>query len=157
MAKSSSPSSAVLAPGTRLRHDEITSFVAAGGMGEVYRERDLSLGREVALKLLPESVASDADRRARFEREARLVASLNHPNIVTIHSVEQADDKLFITMELVKGRPLDSGRARHGADRHSAASGGRSHDDQLDARLDGGRSAAGLLAGWRAHRVPLGA
>jgi serine/threonine protein kinase len=88
-------------------------------MGEVYRARDLSLGREVALKLPPESVASDADRRARFEREARLVASLNHPNIVTIHSVEQADDKLFITMELVKGRPLAAliPRGGHSIDR----------------------------------------
>ena len=68
--------------------------------------RDTTLGREVALKLLPDDVAADADRRARFEREARLVAAVAHPGIVTIHSIEEADGRLFLTMELVQGQPL---------------------------------------------------
>ncbi len=75
-------------------------------MGEVYRARDTKLQREVAIKILPELFASDSERRQRFEREARAVAALNHPNIVTVHSVESAGDVLFLTMELVEGRPL---------------------------------------------------
>ena len=102
--RSSSP--AALLPGTRLGRYEITGFVAAGGMGDVYRAKDPSLGREVAIKLLPADVAADSERRARFEREARIAAALNHSNIVTIHSVEQDGDRLFITMELVKGSSL---------------------------------------------------
>jgi non-specific serine/threonine protein kinase len=76
-------------------------------MGEVYRAKDLRLGREVALKVLPAGLASDAGRLARFEREARTVASLNHPNIVTLFSVEDADGIRFLTMELVEGEGLD--------------------------------------------------
>ena len=75
-------------------------------MGEVYRARDTKLNRLVALKLLPSSAASDTERRERFEREAQAVAALNHPGIVTIHSVEQADGQFFLTMELVEGRSL---------------------------------------------------
>ena len=75
-------------------------------MGEVYRAHDTRLGRDVALKVLPESVATDADRLARFEREARTVAVLNHPNIVTLHSIEEADGVRFLTMELVEGDSL---------------------------------------------------
>ena len=74
-----------LAPGTRLGTYEIVAPLGAGGMGEVYRAKDLRLGRDVALKVLPETFARDADRLARFEREARTVAGLNHPNIVTLH------------------------------------------------------------------------
>ena len=76
-------------------------------MGEVYRARDLRLGREVALKVLPTDVAADADRLARFEREARTVAGLNHPNIVTLFSVEDEGSTRFLTMELVEGQSLD--------------------------------------------------
>src|SRR5688572_27088464 len=75
-------------------------------MGEVHRARDTRLGRDVALKVLPEEVASSPERLARFEREARIVASLNHPNIVTLHSIEEADGIRFLTMELVEGRSL---------------------------------------------------
>jgi serine/threonine protein kinase/tetratricopeptide (TPR) repeat protein len=76
-------------------------------MGEVYRATDATLGREIALKVLPPGMAQDPERLARFRREARSVAALNHPNIVTIHSVEEGDGFLFLTMELVEGRPLN--------------------------------------------------
>jgi serine/threonine protein kinase len=92
--------------GQRLTHYEILEKIGAGGMGEVYRARDSKLGREVALKVLPQEFSSDPERLRRFQNEARAVASLNHPNIVTIHSVEEADGVHFLTMELVKGLPL---------------------------------------------------
>src|SRR5436309_1359275 len=76
-------------------------------MGEVYRARDTRLGREVAVKVLPEGLASDPDRLARFEREARTVAALNHPSIVTLHSIEESGGVRFLTMELVGGESLD--------------------------------------------------
>ena len=75
-------------------------------MGEVYRATDTRLGREVALKVLPAAMASDPDRLARFEQEARAVAALNHPHIVTLYSVEEADGINFLTMELVEGDSL---------------------------------------------------
>jgi serine/threonine protein kinase len=96
-----------LTPGARLGTYEILAPLGAGGMGEVYRARDLRLGRDIALKVLPEAVASSPDRLARFEREARMVAAINHPNIVTLHSIEEADGTRFITMELVEGQSLD--------------------------------------------------
>jgi eukaryotic-like serine/threonine-protein kinase len=96
-----------LAKGTRLGTYQITGSLGAGGMGEVYRARDTRLGREVAVKVLPEGVAANPDRLARFEREARAVAGLNHPNIVTLHSVEDEDGVRFLTMELVDGQSLD--------------------------------------------------
>ncbi len=96
-----------LAPSTRLGSYEIIGPLGAGGMGEVYRAKDLRLGRDIALKVLPEAVAASADRLARFEREARMVAAINHPNIVTLHSIEEVDGTRFITMELVEGQSLD--------------------------------------------------
>jgi len=93
--------------GRRLGPYEIVSALGAGGMGEVYRARDTRLGRDVALKILPETMASDPERLARFEREARTVAALNHPHIVTLFSTEEAEGIRFLTMELVEGRPLD--------------------------------------------------
>ena len=95
-----------LSPGTRLGAYEIVGRLGAGGMGEVYRARDPRLGREVAVKVLPADVASSPERLARFEREARTVAGLNHPNIVTIHSIEDADGIRFLAMELVEGKTL---------------------------------------------------
>jgi eukaryotic-like serine/threonine-protein kinase len=95
-----------LDPGTRLGSYEIVSVLGIGGMGEVYRARDLRLQRDVALKALPDVAASDPERRERFRREALAVASLNHPHIVTIHSVEDAGSTVFLTMELVNGRSL---------------------------------------------------
>jgi TolB-like protein len=96
-----------LVPGSRLGPYEIVAALGAGGMGEVYRARDPRLGREIALKVLPAEVASDPDRLARFEREAKTVAALNHPHIVTIHSIEEAGAVRFLTMELVEGQSLD--------------------------------------------------
>jgi serine/threonine protein kinase/tetratricopeptide (TPR) repeat protein len=95
-----------LAPGTRLGPYEVYALLATGGMGEVYRALDTRLGREVALKILPDAFAADAARRARFEREARAVAALNHPHIVTLHSLEEEAGLRFLTMELVHGRSL---------------------------------------------------
>src|ERR1700682_4900439 len=97
-----------LSAGTRLGAYEILSPLGAGGMGEVYRARDPKLGREVAIKVLPDEVAQDAERLARCEREAPSLASLNHPNIVTIYSVEEAGGRRFLAMELVEGESLDA-------------------------------------------------
>ena len=93
-------------PGTRLGHYEILDRLGAGGMGQVYRARDTTLDRDVAIKVLPEDFASDAGRLARFEREAKLLASLNHPNIATIHGFDESDGVRFIAMELVEGASL---------------------------------------------------
>src|SRR6185369_18096666 len=95
-----------LTPHTRLGPYEIIAPLGAGGMGEVYRARDTRLKREVAIKVLPDGVASSPERMARFEREATTVASLNHPNIVTLFSIEESGGTRFLTMELVEGRNL---------------------------------------------------
>lgn len=97
----------MLSPGTLLNRYRIVRQLGAGGMGEVYEAEDSRLKRRIAIKLLPEGVASDPERLARLEHEAQAVAALNHPNIVTIHSVEEHGERLFLTMELVEGRPLD--------------------------------------------------
>jgi serine/threonine protein kinase/tetratricopeptide (TPR) repeat protein len=93
--------------GRTLAHYRINSAIGAGGMGEVYRATDMKLGRDVALKILPPNVASDPERLARFQREARAVAALNHPNVVILYSVEESDGVHFLTMELIEGQPLD--------------------------------------------------
>ena len=90
--------------GQSLAHYKILEKIGSGGMGDVYLAEDAKLDRKVALKVLPPELAENAERRARFEREAKAIAALNHPNIVTIHSVEEADDVHFITMELVQGK-----------------------------------------------------
>jgi Tol biopolymer transport system component len=92
--------------GTSLGHYKILERLGKGGMGEVFLAEDTKLGRRVALKVLTEELASDTDWRQRFEREARAVAALNHPSIVTIHSVEDAGGVLFLTLELVEGSTL---------------------------------------------------
>jgi non-specific serine/threonine protein kinase len=94
--------------GTTVSHYRITGKLGSGGMGEVYEAEDTELRRKVALKVLPEHLASDPERLERFKREARAVASLNHPNIVTLHSVEESDGRHFLTMELVDGKSLDA-------------------------------------------------
>jgi serine/threonine protein kinase len=93
--------------GQKLSHFEITAKLGEGGMGEVYRATDLNLKREVAIKILPPETAGDPQRLERFQREAEAVAALNHPNIVTIYSVERVDETPFIAMELVDGTSLD--------------------------------------------------
>src|SRR5512138_4031956 len=97
-----------LSPKSRLGAYEILGPLGAGGMGEVYRARDTRLGREVAIKMLPGDVASSPDRLARFEREARAVAGLSHPNIVVLHTVGDAGGVRFIPMELVEGQTLST-------------------------------------------------
>ena len=97
--------------GRTLGHYEILEPLGAGGMGEVYLAQDTSLDRQVALKVLPSDLASDPERRQRFEREAKAIAALDHPNIVTVFSVEEADIEdgrhvHFITMQLVEGKTL---------------------------------------------------
>ena len=101
-----------LGPGTRLGSYEIVSPLGAGGMGEVYRARDTRLKREVALKILPESFASDPDRLARFQREAEVLASLNHPNIAAIYGIELSNGTRALVMELVEGETLAERIAR---------------------------------------------
>ena len=96
-----------LAPGASLGVYRVLSALGSGSMGEVYRAHDTRLKRDVALKVLPASVARDPDRLSRFVREAQLLAALNHPHIVTIHSVEEVEGVPFLTMELVQGQPLD--------------------------------------------------
>src|SRR3954471_12177524 len=96
---------AVTLQGT-LGHYRILEPIGEGGMGEVYAAEDTRLHRRVALKVLPRLLADDPERRLRFEREAQAIAALNHPNIVTIHSVEESDGIPFLTMEMVDGKPL---------------------------------------------------
>jgi len=93
-------------PGTRLGSYEIVGAIGAGGMGEVYRARDTRLGRDVAVKTLPELFARDPERLARFEREAKTLASLNHPNIAHIYGVEESGSVRALVMELVPGPTL---------------------------------------------------
>src|SRR6266852_499976 len=95
-----------IAPGTHLGPYEITAAIGAGGMGEVYRARDAKLGRDVALKVLPEAFAHDADRMARFQREATLLAALNSPNIASIYGLEDSGGTRALVMELVEGPTL---------------------------------------------------
>jgi serine/threonine protein kinase len=92
--------------GKTLNHFKVLDRLGKGGMGEVYVAEDGKLKRRVALKVLPEEVARDAARLDRFQREAESIAALNHPNIVTIYSIEEADGIRFLTMELVEGMPL---------------------------------------------------
>jgi eukaryotic-like serine/threonine-protein kinase len=95
-----------LQPGDRIGSFEVVGVLGSGGMGEVYRARDAKLGREVAIKVLPRAMAADPQRLARFERESRILASLNHPHIAAIHSVEQFEDLRFLVLELVEGPTL---------------------------------------------------
>jgi serine/threonine protein kinase len=92
--------------GTRLGPYEITSAIGAGGMGEVYSARDTRLNRNIALKVLPDVFAHDTERMARFEREAKLLASLNHPNIAAIYGLEESGPTRALVMELVEGPTL---------------------------------------------------
>ena len=100
--------------GKTLGHYEITDKLGQGGMGEVWLARDSKLGREVAIKTLPEEFARDEERLARFEREAKLLASLNHPNIATIHGLEEDNGTRFLVLELVEGDTLAE-RLKRGA------------------------------------------
>ena len=95
-----------LQPGTTLGSYSVTAKIGEGGMGEVYQARDTKLDRDVALKVLPEAFTSDPDRLARFEREAKILASLNHPNIAAIHGLEEAEGVRALVLELIEGPTL---------------------------------------------------
>ena len=95
-----------LEPGTQLGVYEILAPIGQGGMGDVYRAHDSHLGRDVALKVLPDAFLADPERVARFEREARILAGLNHPNIATLYGVERQGGALALVMELVDGGTL---------------------------------------------------
>jgi len=101
-----------VAIGTRIGVYEIVAPIGAGGMGEVYRARDPRLGRDVAIKVLPELVARDPDRIARFQREAQLLASLNHPHIGAIYGLEESGGVRAIVLELIEGDTLAERLAR---------------------------------------------
>src|SRR6185295_8762354 len=100
--------------GQTVAHYKILEQIGSGGMGDVYLAEDTTLDRKVALKILPPDLTGDTDRRARFTREAKALAALNHPNIVTVHSVEEAGGVHFITMELVKGQTISALLPRKG-------------------------------------------
>ena len=101
-----------LTPGARIGPYEVTTRIGVGGMGEVYRATDTKLGRHVAIKVLPAAVAQDGDRLARFDREARTLAALNHPNIAAIYGLEDANGAKALVMELVEGEDLSQRLAR---------------------------------------------
>ena len=116
---------------------EIVALLGAGGMGEVYRARDARLGRDVAIKILPEVWLTDPDRRARLDREARVLASLNHPHIGAIYGVEESGGVPALVLELVEGQTL--------AERLTPGTGLRSHSSGVKVQGSGPRSpSAGL-------------
>ena len=92
--------------GQRIAHCEITAKIGEGGMGEVYRATDTKLNRDVALKILPEQFASDSQRMGRFQREAEVLASLDHPNIGAIYGIEEAGDSKALVLQLIDGPTL---------------------------------------------------
>ncbi len=102
-----------LTVGSRIAHYDVTALIGEGGMGQVWQAIDTKLGRAVALKILPDAFASDPDRLARFEREAHVLASLNHPNIAQIHGIEEDEGTRALVLELVEG-PTLADRLAHG-------------------------------------------
>ena len=104
----------VIQPGQKLLHYELAEKIGEGGMGVVWRARDTKLDRDVAIKILPDAFSQDSDRLARFEREAKLLASLNHANIATIHGLEHDSGLHFLAMELIEGEELAT-RIKRGA------------------------------------------
>src|SRR5262245_16997772 len=128
----------MLADGTRLGPFEIVAPLGAGGMGEVYRARDTNLHRDVAIKILPDAFAADAERLARFEREARVLAALSHPGIAAIYGLERTPTAIVLVMELAAGdargphRPRSVSCRRGGRDRHTDRGGPRSRARERD-------------------------
>ena len=98
--------------GSRLAHYEVTALIGEGGMGQVYRATDTKLKRQVALKILPEAFSADPERLARFQREAQVLASLNHPGIAAIYGIEEAEGTRALVLELVEGPTLADRIAR---------------------------------------------
>jgi serine/threonine protein kinase len=132
------PNAGMSLVGSSLGHYNITGILGSGGMGEVYRATDARLGREVALKVLPASMAGDPDRLKRFQQEARAVAALNHPHIVTLYSVERDGDVQFLTMEVVDGETLDRAIPESGMTAALVAELGRALAEALSAAHERG-------------------
>ena len=128
--------------GRRLAHYDVTAHLGSGAMGEVYQATDTKLGRSVALKFLPEAFADDPDRAARFSREARTLAAINHPHIAAIYGVEEAEGRSFLVMELVPGQTLAERMQRQPVPADEALAIAR----QIAEALQGG--ASGNLARW---------
>src|SRR3989454_770782 len=122
-----------LAPGTKLGPFEIQSPLGAGGMGEVYRARDTRLDRVVAIKILPSHLCLNPERKQRFEREARAISSLNHPNICTVHDVGSQDGIEYLVMEYLEGETLASRLMRGALPLDRALTHGIEVSDALDA------------------------
>jgi serine/threonine protein kinase len=131
-------SSADLAPGRMIGHYRIVSMLGAGGMGEVYRAHDTKLKRDVALKVLPEAFRSDHERLSRFQREAHILASLNHPNIATIHDIEGYGELHFLVLEFIAGETLAERVKRGPISIKEALQFARQIADALEAAHDGG-------------------
>jgi len=127
-----------LLSGTRLGAYIVGDLIGAGGMGEVYRARDTRLKRDVALKTLPQLVASDPGRLARFQREAEVLASLNHPNIAHVHGLEESDGTQALVMEFVDGEPLSARIARGPVSVDEALSIARQIADAMEAAHERG-------------------
>ncbi len=127
-----------LTPGIRVGPYEIISAIGAGGMGEVYRARDGKLNRDVALKVLPDSFANDADRLACFQREAQVLASLNHPHIAAIYDLEEADSVRALVLELVDGPTLGDRIAQGAIPLDEALAIARQIAEELDAAHEQG-------------------
>jgi serine/threonine protein kinase len=147
--------------GRRVGVYQVLAPIGAGGMGEVYRARDTRLGRDVAIKILPRAFTDDPDRLARFEREARVLASLNHPNIATIHGIEDPDGVRAIVMELVEGETLADRIARRkgaGVPMSEALDIARQIADALDAAHEKGsirpRETSSARRSWAAIAAP---
>src|SRR3954469_21384094 len=127
-----------LTPGSRLGPYEVLSAIGAGGMGEVYRATDATLGRQVAIKILPDAFAADPQRVARFEREAKTLASLNHPHIAAIYGFENASGVHALVMELVDGEDLSQRLARGAIPLHDAMPIARQIAEALEAAHEQG-------------------
>src|SRR4029077_551661 len=127
-----------LSPGTRLGVYEIVAQIGEGGMGEVYRATDTRLKRQVAIKILPAAVAADHDRLARFQREAEVLASLNHPHIAAIYGLEESAGLTALVMELVEGEDLSHRIARGAIPLDAALSIAEQIADALEAAHDQG-------------------
>ncbi|MDE0828627.1 MAG: protein kinase [Vicinamibacterales bacterium] len=109
-----------LAPGTSLGHYDVAALIGEGGMGQAWQATDAQLNRQVALKILPDAFADDPDRLARFQREAQVLASLNHPNIAQIHGIEEAGETRALVLELVDGPTLADRIAKGAIPLHEA-------------------------------------
>ena len=143
----------MLIPGTRLGSFEIGPLLGVGGMGEVYRARDVRLGREVAIKVLPAVVGADPERAVRFQREARVLATLNHPNIAAIHGVEEHEGVWALVLELVEGETLADRLTRGPVPPPEVARLAGQLIDALDARTSGHRPSRSQAGEHRSSRM----